>query len=77
MAARPTLITLEPPAVYEVMLEDLATRTPEPSGPAGLLQSGLTLLIDSLKPLKLRQEGALLELDGTVRHSQSGICVPA
>ena len=65
MAAGPALIALEPPAIDKPMLVALATRTPEPIGPAGLLQSILTLRIGTVEPLELRQGEAFLELDGT------------
>ena len=32
--------------------------------------------LDSVKPLKLRQGEAFLELDSTARHSPTGMCVP-
>ena len=65
MAATTALITLEPPAINQPMLMALATRTPEPIGPAGLLQSSLTLRIGTVETLELRQGEAFLELDGT------------
>jgi hypothetical protein len=39
MAAATALIALKPPAIDKPMLFPLATRTPEPIGPASLLQS--------------------------------------
>ena len=75
MAAGPALIALEPPAIDQTMLVTLATRTAEPIGPAGLLQGSLTLLLDSVKPLKLIQGEAFLELDGAAQHDQTGICI--
>ena len=77
MASGPALIALEPPAIDQPMLLDLATRTPIPVGPAGFLQSSLTLHIGAVQPLELRQAEAFLELDGTARHGQTGTCVPA
>ncbi len=47
------------------MLAAIATRTPEPMGPAGHLQSSLTLRIGTVDPLEVRQGEAFLELDGT------------
>ena len=44
--------------------------------PVGLLQCSLTLLLDSVKPLKLREGGASLELDGNARHGPTGVCEP-
>ena len=55
MAAGMALITLEPPAIDQPMLVALATRTPEPVGPASLLQSSLTLLLGAVQLLELRQ----------------------
>jgi len=65
MAAGTALIALEPPAIDQPMLAALATRTPEPIGPAGHLQSSLTLRIGTVEPLELRQGETFLELDGT------------
>ena len=65
MAATAALIALEPPAIDQPMLAAIATRTPEPIGPAGHLQSSLTLRIGAVEPLELRQGEAFLELDGT------------
>ena len=56
---------LMPPAIDQPMLAALATRTSEPIGPAGLLQSRLTSRIGTVEPLERRQGEALLELDGT------------
>ncbi len=55
MAAGPALIALEPPAIDQPMLMALATRSPEPIGPAGLLQGSLTLLLSAVEPEELRQ----------------------
>ena len=65
MAAGTALIALKPPAIDKPMLAALTTRTPEPIGPAGFLQSSLTLRIGTVEPLELRQGEAFLELDGT------------
>ena len=65
MAAGTALIALEPSAIDQLMLVAIATRTPEPIGSAGHLQSSLTLRIGIVEPLGLRQEEAFLELDGT------------
>lgn len=74
MAAGTALIAIEPPAIDHPMLVALATRTPEPIGPAGHLQNRLTLRIGTVEPLELRQGKAFLELDGTARHKPTGIC---
>jgi hypothetical protein len=58
------------------MLVAVATRTPEPIGPAGLLQGSLTLLLGDVEPLELRQGKGLLELDAAACHCQTSICVP-
>jgi hypothetical protein len=55
MAAGSALIALEPPAIDQPMLMALAKRTPEPIGPAGLLQGSLTLLLSAVEPEELRQ----------------------
>ena len=65
MTAATALIALEPPAIDHPMLAAIATRTPEPMGPAGHLQSSLTLRIGTVDPLEVRQGEAFLELDGT------------
>ena len=75
MTAAPALIALEPPAIDESMLVVIATRTPEPIGPAGLLQSGLTLRIGAVEPLELRQGKTFLELDGIASHGLTNIRV--
>ena len=66
MTACTALIALEPPAIDQPMLAAIATRTPERIGPAGHLQSSLTLRIGTVEPLELRRGEAVLELDGTV-----------
>ncbi len=71
MAAGTALIVLEPPAIDKPMLVALATWTLVPVGPAGFLQSSLTLLLGAVQPLELRQGETFLELDGTAR-SQLG-----
>ena len=76
MTAGTALITLKPPAIDKPMLVALTTRTPEPIGPASLLQSSLTLLLGAVVPLELRQGETFLEMDGTARHGPPGICVP-
>ena len=76
MAASTALIALKPPAIDKSMLIALATQTPEPIGPASLLQSSLTLFLGAVEPLELRQGDAFLEMDGTARHGPPGICVP-
>ena len=76
VAAGTALIALKPPAIDKPMLAALTTRTPEPIGPASLLQSSLTLLLGAVVPLELRQGETFLEMDGTARHDTSGICVP-
>jgi hypothetical protein len=48
MAAGTALIALKPPAIDKAMLVALATWTPEPIGPASLLQSSLTLLLGAV-----------------------------
>jgi hypothetical protein len=55
MAAGPALIALEPPALDQPMLMALAAWTPEPIGPAGLLQGSLTLLNSAVEAEELRQ----------------------
>jgi hypothetical protein len=50
MAAGPVLIALDPPAIDQLMHVALATRIPEPIGPAGLLQGSLTLLLAAVEP---------------------------
>ena len=55
------------------MLVSLATRTLVPSGPAGCLQSRLTLLFGAVQPLEHRQGEAFLELDDTALHSRAGL----
>jgi len=57
------------------MLVTLATRASEPIGPAGLLQSGLTLRIGAIEPPELRQGETFLELDGIASHGLTNICV--
>lgn len=69
------LAALKPTAIDQPLFVALATRTPEPIGPAGLLQSRLTLLLGSVEPLELRQREVFLELDGTTRNGLAGICV--
>jgi hypothetical protein len=76
MAAVPTLIALEPPAIDEPMLMAIAAGTAEPVGPASLLQGYLTLLLGAVEPLKLRKGKTFLELDRTAGHDQAGIRVP-
>ena len=76
MAAGTALIALKPPAMDKPMLVALATRTAEPIGPAGLLQSSLTLLLGAVEPLELRQGETFLEMDGTARHDPFNTCVP-
>lgn len=65
MAAATALVMLEPPAIDQPLIMALETRTPEPIGPAGLLQGSLTLLLCAVQPLELRQGKYLLELDAT------------
>ena len=65
MTAGTALIAFEPAAIDQPMLVALATRTSEPIGPAGFLQSSLTLHLGAVEPLELRQGEAFLELDGT------------
>ena len=65
MTAVAALITLAPPAVDEAMIMAIATWATEPSRPASLLQSSLTLLLAAEEPLELKQGKAFLELDGT------------
>ena len=65
MAAGTALMALDPPAIDKPMLVALATRTLVPVGPAGFLESGLTLLLGAVQPLERRQGEAFLELDGT------------
>jgi len=65
MAAGTALMALEPPAIDKPTLVALATRTLVPVGPAGFLESGLTLLLGAVQPLERRQGEAFLELDGT------------
>ena len=67
MTAGTALIALKPPAIDKPMLVALTTRTPEPIGPASLLQSSLTLLLGAVEPLELRQGETFLEMDGTAR----------
>jgi hypothetical protein len=63
MAAVPTLIALESPAIDQPMPRAMAAGTAEPIGPARLLQSchcyaepkGYALFLDALEPLELRQ----------------------
>ena len=62
------LLALTTPSI-EFMLVASATRTQEPVGPAGLLQSSLPLLLGAVEPLELRQREAFLELNGTERRS--------
>jgi len=76
MTAGSALIALEPAAIDQSMLMAAAPRTAEPTGPAGFLQGGLTLLLGAEEPLKRRQGEALLELDRTAGHDLAGICVP-
>ena len=80
MTAVAALITLEPPAVDEAMIMAIATWATEPSRPASLLQSSLTLLLAAEEPLELKQGKAFLVLDGTAdgtaRHDPTGMCVP-
>ena len=59
------LITLELPAVDEATIMAIATWETEPSRPASLHQSSLTLLIAVEDPLELKQGKAILGLDGT------------
>jgi len=68
------LVALKPPAVDQPMLVTLATRTSEPIGPAGPLQSSLTLLLGAVEPSELRQREAFMELNGTARHGLIGMC---
>lgn len=75
MAAVPTRIALEPPAIDEPTLMAIAAGTAEPVGPASLLQGYLTLLLGDVEPLELRQGKTFLELDRTAGHDQSGINV--
>jgi len=75
MAAGTALIALEPPAIDKLMLVTLATRSPVPVGPAGLLQSSLRLLLGAIHPVDLRRREAFLELDGTARHDLADIYV--
>jgi hypothetical protein len=53
-----------------------AARTAESIGPAGVLQSSLTLLLGAVEPLELRQGEAFLELNRAARHVPTGTCVP-
>jgi hypothetical protein len=53
MAAVPTLIALESPAIDQPMA--MAAGTAEPIGPASLLQSSLTLILAAVEPLELRK----------------------
>jgi hypothetical protein len=76
MDAVATLITLKPPAIDQSMLLTIAAGSAEPIGPARLLQSSLTLLIDAIEPLELRQGEAFLELDRAMGHGRTGICIP-
>ena len=73
MVVSPAPIALEELVIDQPMLVALATRTPEPIGTADILQSSLTLLLDSVKPLKLSQKAAFLELDDHARHSRTGM----
>jgi hypothetical protein len=63
MVAISSMITLEPPAIDEPMLVVLTTRTPEPIGLADFVLGSLTYLLDSVKPVKLTQGAAFLELN--------------
>ena len=74
IAAGTALIAIKPPAIDKPVLVALATRKLVPVGPAGFLQSSLTLLLGAVQPLELRQGEAFLELDGTARHSKAGTC---
>jgi hypothetical protein len=76
MAAVATLIALELAAIDQPMLMAIAAGTAEPSGPARLLQSSLTLLLGTEESLKRRQVETLLELDYAADHGRTGICVP-
>ena len=76
MAAVATLITLEPPAIDQSMLMAIAVGTAEPIGPARFLQSSLTLLLDAVEPLELRQRETFLVLDRAAGHGRTGICLP-
>ena len=76
MATATALIALEPPAIDQPMLVALATRTPEPIGPAGLLQRSLTVLFCAIQPLELRQGATFWELNGIARHGFLDTPVP-
>ena len=76
MSAGAALKTLEPPSVDQAMLLAIAAGTAEAIGPAGLLQSRLTLLLSAVEPLELRQRETLLELDAVARHDSTSTCVP-
>ena len=72
MPAGAALKTLEPPSVNQAMRLAIAAGTAEAIGPAGLLQSRLTLLLSAVEPLELRQREPLLELDAVARHDSTG-----
>ena len=76
MAAVPTLIALESPAIDQPMPMPMAAGTAEPIGPACFLQGSLTLLLGAIEPLELRQGEAFLELDRAAGHCRTGIFVP-
>lgn len=68
MAAVATLIALEPAALDQPMHMAIAAGRVEPIGPARLLQAPLTLLLDAVEPLELRQAETFLELDRATGH---------
>jgi hypothetical protein len=76
MAEGSTLVGPEPPAIDETVLTPITARITEAIGPAGSLQSCLTLLLSAVQALDLRQGEALLELDGVASHECAGTYVP-
>ena len=77
MAAGSALVALEPAAVDQAVLLSSATRASEAIGPAGFLQSRLTLLLRAVQPLERQQRQPFLKLDAVARHDLSSTCVPA
>lgn len=70
MAARPTLVPLERPAIDQAMFLLCAAGTDEPFWPTSLLQSGLTLLLDAIEIYELGHGHTWLELDAVYRHDR-------
>ena len=70
MAATPTLVPLEAPAIDQAMFLLFAAGTDETFWPASLLESGLALLLGAVELHELGQRHPWLELDAIGRHDQ-------